>query len=82
MGVLTFRAESWIFGFLLPILFLSERMASFGWTVLERMVSEISRLRAMSSLPGLLVFRLGEAGIWRQNVQTRGRCPLDLLIEL
>ncbi len=30
--------------------FFSERMASFGWTVLDRMTSDISRFRAMFSL--------------------------------
>ena len=41
--------ESWILGFLLPILFFSERMASLGCTVLLRMRSEISKLVAISS---------------------------------
>ncbi len=47
---LTFSALSWVLGFLLLMRFLSERMASFGWTVLDLMMSEISRLRAISSL--------------------------------
>ena len=38
-----------MFGFLLPMRFFSDRMASLGCTVLDRMVSDISRLRAMSS---------------------------------
>lgn len=46
----TFKALSWVFGFLSPMRFLRERMASFGGTVFERITSEISRLRAMSSL--------------------------------
>jgi len=44
-----FKALSWVFGFLLLMRFFSERMASLGCTVLDRMTSEISRLRAMSS---------------------------------
>lgn len=36
-------------GFLLPIRFFSERMASLGCTVFDRIMSEISRLVAMSS---------------------------------
>lgn len=47
---LTFSALSWVFGFLWLMRFFKERMASFGCTVLERMTSDISRLRAMSSL--------------------------------
>jgi hypothetical protein len=39
-----------VFGFLLLMRFLSERIASLGWTVLDLMMSEISRLSAMSSL--------------------------------
>jgi hypothetical protein len=50
----TFRAASWTFGFLFPIRFLSERMASFGWTVFDLMTSEISRFKAMSSLGRLV----------------------------
>ena len=46
----TLRALSWVFGFLLPIRLFSDLIASRGWTVFERMVSEISRLRAISSL--------------------------------
>jgi hypothetical protein len=37
-------------GFLFPILFFNERMASLGCTVLDRITSEISRLRGISSL--------------------------------
>jgi len=44
------RALSCVLGFLLPMRRFSERMASFGATVLERMTSEISRFKAMSSL--------------------------------
>lgn len=43
------RALSWVLGFLLPMRRLRERMASFEGTAFERMTSEISRLRAMSS---------------------------------
>ena len=50
MLLLTFSALSWVFGFLLPMRFLSERIASFGCTVFDRMTSEISKLRAISSL--------------------------------
>ncbi len=46
----TFKALSWVFGFELSMRRFSERIASFGWTVLERMTSEISRFRAISSL--------------------------------
>lgn len=46
----TLRALSWMFGFLCPMRFFRDLIASRGWTVFERMVSEISRLRAMSSL--------------------------------
>ncbi|KAJ6437693.1 retrovirus polyprotein [Purpureocillium lavendulum] len=49
-GRRTLRALSCVFGFLLPMRRLSERMASFGATVFERMTSEISRFKAMSSL--------------------------------
>lgn len=47
---LTFSALSCVFGFLLLMRFLSERIASLGCTVLDLMTSEISRLSAMSSL--------------------------------
>lgn len=50
VGLHTFRAASWTLGFLFPIRFFSERMASLGCTVLDRITSEISRLRGMSSL--------------------------------
>lgn len=46
----TFKALSCVFGFLSPMRFFRERMASFGGTVLDLMTSEISRFRAMSSL--------------------------------
>lgn len=46
----TFKALSCVFGFLSPMRFLRERMASFGGTVLDLMTSDISRFRAMSSL--------------------------------
>jgi len=38
-----------MFGFLLPIRFFSDRMASLGCTVLDLIMSEISRLEAISS---------------------------------
>ena len=44
------RALSCVFGFLLPMRFLRDLMASLGATVLDLMTSEISRLSAMSSL--------------------------------
>lgn len=50
MGRHTFKALSCVFGFLSPMRFLRERMASFGGTVLDLMTSDISRFRAMSSL--------------------------------
>lgn len=46
----TLSVLSWVLGFLLPIRRLRLRMASLGATVLDRITSEISRLRAMSSL--------------------------------
>lgn len=45
----SFKADSWTLGFLLPIRLLSERMASLGCTVLDLIRSEISRLRDISS---------------------------------
>lgn len=47
---LTFKALSCVFGFLFPIRFFKDRMASLGATVLDRIMSEISRFKAMSSL--------------------------------
>ena len=38
-----------MFGFLLPMRFFSDRIASLGWTVFDRIRSEISRLVAISS---------------------------------
>ena len=43
------RVDNWMFGFLLPMRFLRERMASLGCTVLDLIKSEISRLVAISS---------------------------------
>jgi hypothetical protein len=40
-------------GFLWPILFLSDFIASLGCTVFDRITSDISRLRGMSSLFGV-----------------------------
>jgi hypothetical protein len=45
----SFNVDSWMFGFLLPIRFFSDRIASLGCTVFDRIRSEISRLVAMSS---------------------------------
>jgi hypothetical protein len=46
----TLSAVSCVLGFLLPMRFFSDRIASLGWTVLDLMTSEISRLSAISSL--------------------------------
>lgn len=54
----TLRALSWVFGFLLPMRFLSDCMAALGATVLDLMTSEISRLSAISSLYVLSLARL------------------------
>lgn len=43
------RVDSCIFGFLFPIRFFSDRMASLGWTVFDRIRSETSKLIAISS---------------------------------
>jgi hypothetical protein len=51
----TIKAAIWMFGFLLPIRRFNDRIASFGCTVFERMMSEISRLSAISSLLPALV---------------------------
>lgn len=45
----SFNVESWMFGFLLPIRFFNDLIASFGCTVFDRIRSEISRLVAISS---------------------------------
>ena len=45
----SFNVDNCIFGFLLPIRFFSDLIASFGCTALDLMRSEISRLVAMSS---------------------------------
>jgi hypothetical protein len=47
---LTLSALICVLGFLLPMRRLRERMASFEGTAFERMTSEISRLREISSL--------------------------------
>lgn len=54
----TFKVASWIFGFLLPSLLFNDRMASFGGTVLDRIISEISRLAAMSSKLEVVAFSI------------------------
>lgn len=53
-----FRALSWVFGFLLPMRRLRDLMASLGATVLDRMISEISRFRAISSKLLLVAFTI------------------------
>src|ERR1700761_9512572 len=45
----SFKADNWMFGFLLPIRFFSERIASLGCTVFDRIRSVISRDVAISS---------------------------------
>lgn len=55
----TFNALNCVLGFLLPMRFFRERMASFGWTVLDLMTSEISRLRGISSLDRFEVRKRG-----------------------
>lgn len=62
-----------MFGFLLLMRFLSDRMASLGCTVLDLMMSEISRLRAMSSLraityqSGILIFSWVAVKVWEPS---------------
>ncbi len=46
---ITFNVASWTFGFLWPILFLSDLIASLGGILLDLTISEISKLRAISS---------------------------------
>ena len=46
----TFKAASCTFGFLFPIRFFNDLIASLGWTLFDRMTSEISRVSARSSL--------------------------------
>jgi hypothetical protein len=72
------------FGFLFSILRFRARIASLGGTVLDRMTSDISRLRGMSSLldvsralPGRL--KLETPG--SSHVQARRGGALDLLVE-
>lgn len=45
----SFSVDSWMLGFLFPIRFFNDRIASLGCTVFDRIRSEISRLKAMSS---------------------------------
>lgn len=45
----TTRVDSCVLGLLAPMRRLSDRIASLGWTVFDRMISEISRFSAMSS---------------------------------
>jgi hypothetical protein len=64
----TLRALSCVFGFLLPMRRLRERMASFEGTVFERMRSEISRLRAISSLVEVSILAICLAGLRRRTM--------------
>jgi hypothetical protein len=68
-----------VFGFLLPMRLLRDLMASSGWTVLERMTSEISRLRAISSLFRDLACQLIRPPDSDLQV-ARGRAPYKLLL--
>lgn len=52
--LVTFKVASCTFGFRLSNRRFNDRIASFGWTPLDRMRSEISRLSAMSSLEAQL----------------------------
>jgi hypothetical protein len=70
--------------------FFSERMASLGCTVLDLITSEISRLRAMSSLEHCQSLLAGSVvqyqapafwGVGHGNIQTAARCLVDLLIK-
>jgi len=80
----TLSALSWVFGFLLLMRFFSERMASLGCTVFDLMMSEISRLRAMSSLWVAHVSQRSVAiphyGV-RAIVQAAARGLVNLLIQ-
>ena len=61
---------------------LSERIASLGCTVLERMMSEISRFSAMSSLHGApKLDQLDENCTDKVNSQAAARRLVDLLIQ-
>lgn len=68
----TFRALSWVFGFLLPMRFLRDRMASLGATLLDLMTSEISRFSAISSLKA--------RSLALKKVERRRRTPHKLLL--
>lgn len=57
------------FGFLLPSRFFRDRIASFGCTVLERIMSEISRFNARSSL-------------WRERVSATSVCQDAFFLHL
>lgn len=78
----TLSAASWMFGFLLPMRRLRERMASLGCTVFERMTSEISRLSAMSSLYSALVYHVegGEYGTYKLLAVARSIWPSSSLL--
>lgn len=65
---LTFRAPNCVFGFLFPIRFFKDLMASLGATVLDRMMSDISRFKAMSSL------EIGHISNGRKTVQLDIQC--------
>lgn len=48
--MLTFNVAIWIFGFLFSNLRFNAFIASFGCTLFERIISEISKFKAISSL--------------------------------
>jgi hypothetical protein len=80
----TFKALSCVFGFLLPMRFFSERIASFGWTVFERITSEISRFSAMSSLQASYQsrhVRRDQLHVACPLLQATARRLLDLLVQ-
>ena len=76
----TFKVASCIFGFLLLRRRFNARIASLGWTVLDRMRSEISKFCAMSSLE-IMVSKELPLKRSTEALQARGRSLLDLLIQ-
>ena len=81
----TFKAASCTFGFLFPIRFFRDLIASLGWTLFDRMTSEISRVSARSSLImcciSLLRSRVDHEKHEWDNLQAGRRGALDLLVE-
>lgn len=82
----TFNALSWVFGFLSPMRFFKERMASLGGTVLDLTTSDISRLRAISSLQHIPSIALAAAHSYRDGpgascLQTAACSLLYLLVQ-